>query len=348
MLLGLLPRELYIGLSAVALSALSWAIPYPDASPTLAALLGQEGAYIAESPAQAVQEVARMHKAGFDFFKPYDSLTLADFVASVEEARELGLYTLGHLPNQIPLEAAFSAGLQEVAHMDELLSYHWLDYDPTGDNDPEKMRLGFSIYYEKIPETVAILQSNDIPVVANLSTDEIVQRLIFDTEGILAGPEYDVIRPHWIESWRTTGRNVTVFADQGPNRRDEVQPFLEALTLALHQAGVLITIGTDTSVEGCIPSNIHLELELLVRAGFSPYEALAAGTKIASNVVDRMGKGDVFGTVEVGKRADLILLNNNPLENVSHTRERQGVMAQGVWYSQDELDVMVQAFVATY
>ena len=61
-----------------------------------------------------------------------------------------------------------------------------------------------------------------------------------------------------------------------------------------------------------------------------------------------MGKDDTFGTIEVGSRADFILLLGNPLENVSHTKKRVGVMTRGKWFTQDELDDLVDEFVATY
>lgn len=349
MLLGFIPKELLIGAGAVAIGALSWLLSFPAASPVMVESMGrQNDAFFAESPPQAVMEVERMHNAGFDFLKVYDGVSLAMFQAIVSEAQELGLYAAGHLPDQISMETAFKAGYQEVAHVDELLSFHWMGYDPSGEIALENMRFGFPINHDTIPETVSLIQAYDIPVVANLSTDEAMERLIFDTPGVLLEPKFDVVPPELREFWRTSGRNVGVFRDQGPYRRDEGAPFLKEMTLALHKAGVLITIGTDTSSEGCIPSDIHRELELLVEVGFTSYEALEAGTKVASLVVDRMGKGDHFGTIEVGKRADLILLHNNPLEDVSNTRDRKGVMARGNWYSQDKLDAMVQSYIEAH
>ncbi len=64
--------------------------------------------------------------------------------------------------------------------------------------------------------------------------------------------------------------------------------------------------------------------------------------------VERMGKDGNFGTIEVGNRADLVLLENNPLDDVSNTRNRLGVMARGHWYTQGELDRLVDELIKRY
>ncbi|MEJ2068600.1 MAG: amidohydrolase family protein, partial [Deltaproteobacteria bacterium] len=108
----------------------------------------------------------------------------------------------------------------------------------------------------------------------------------------------------------------------------------------LHDAGVLLLLGTDsgTGGMGIVPGySIHDELSILVENGFSPYEALATGTVNAAGVVERMtGEGD-FGTIEVGKRADLILVAGNPLQDISSLRTPLVVMAAGRWYSGETL-----------
>ena len=125
-------------------------------------------------------------------------------------------------------------------------------------------------------------------------------------------------------------------------------PFLMTMIKALHEAGVPLLIGTDIPVEGMLPAHVHRELELLVEAGLTPFEALEAGTKNAGLSVERMGSDGSFGTVAVGQRADLMLLSANPLVDVSRTRERQGVMAHGRWFTRAELDRLVEAYVASY
>lgn len=118
----------------------------------------------------------------------------------------------------------------------------------------------------------------------------------------------------------------------------------------MNESGVTILLGTDSGgfvPEGSLPSHIHRELELLVEAGFSNYEALSAGTKNAGQIVNRMGSDGNFGTIVVGKRADFLLLSENPLLNVSATRDRVGVMVNGYWLPQVELDEMMEKYISS-
>jgi hypothetical protein len=113
----------------------------------------------------------------------------------------------------------------------------------------------------------------------------------------------------------------------------------------LHDAGVLLLLGTDsgTGGMGIVPGySIHDELRILVENGLSPYEAIATGTVNAALVVERMTGTCDFGTIEVGNRADLILLRENPLVDVGHIRNPLGVMAAGRWYPRETLADLIQ------
>ena len=93
---------------------------------------------------------------------------------------------------------------------------------------------------------------------------------------------------------------------------------------------------------GIVPGfSIHDELQILVENGFSPYEAIAAGTVNASKAIQAMTGADDFGTIEVGKRADLLLIEENPLDNVAKIKNLRGVMAAGRWYSKAKLQEMI-------
>jgi adenine deaminase len=115
---------------------------------------------------------------------------------------------------------------------------------------------------------------------------------------------------------------------------------------ALHQAGAGILLGTDAAQAYHISGfSIHEELALLVEAGLSSYEAIEAGTR---NAAEAMGRSNEFGTIEEGKRADLILLDANPLDNVGNIQERVGVMLRGRWLAEDQLQAMLAGLAGSY
>ncbi len=106
---------------------------------------------------------------------------------------------------------------------------------------------------------------------------------------------------------------------------------------------MLLILGTDSGFGmGIVPGfSLHGELLTLIHAGFTPYEAIATGTVNASKVVEQMIGVDDFGTIQVGKRADLILIGGNPLEDVTNIQDILGVMAAGRWYPRETLDEML-------
>lgn len=304
-------------------------------------LVAASPVFVPASAEDAVQEVKRQAADFPDLVKVYDGLAEEDYLAAISAAHEAGIHVAGHALDSLDLETLLTSGIDEIAHIDELNYCHWI-----GTPDQPDFRLD----YEAIARTAQLMADNDVAIVSNLVADEVAYQLIFDADAVFSLPEYRTVRPDRLEDWRSNGRHLSKFAQQGPYRRDLEMPFFKELLNGLHDAGVLITIGTDTSpgLEGSLPSNIHRELELLVESGLTPYEALTAGTRNAARIVERMGRDSRFGTIEPGRRADLVLLADNPLEDVSRTRDRLGVMARGRWIPQTQLDRMVNDLVASY
>ena len=113
----------------------------------------------------------------------------------------------------------------------------------------------------------------------------------------------------------------------------------------LKEAGVELVLATDagTGRMGLVPGfSLHQELRLLTRNGFTPYEAIKTATVNAAAVVKRMTGQVDFGRIEVGKRADLILTNGNPLDAVENITNPRGVMASGRWYDRQMLQKMLE------
>jgi imidazolonepropionase-like amidohydrolase len=295
-------------------------------------------AYMPDTEERARAEVRRQVAAGYDLIKVYDWMTRDQYLGAIDEARTQGIYVVGHLDHGI--EDPFAAGLREAAHVDEFLDEHLMGEMSPRAFEPIPMNLAL------IPQSVASVVQHDAFVVSNMVTDVVSYEYLEEGPSYFDRPEYGRMRPEIVRRW--LGGRMVNWQGQQEWRRNTMQPFLEQMIQRLHAAGVPILTGTDTGVEGGLPSHIHRELELLVKAGLSPYEALTAGTKNASLSVARMGVDDGFGVVGAGQRADLILLESNPLDDVAATRRRLGVMSHGRWYTQAELDTLVAELVATY
>ena len=127
------------------------------------------------------------------------------------------------------------------------------------------------------------------------------------------------------------------FAQNEPYFRDESER-LKTLTRQLHEAGVPLMIGTDAVGLVAPGLSVHQELELLVEAGLTPYEALCTATVVPA---EWLGEGRLRGRIEEGMQAEFVLLRQNPLLNISHSRTVLGVIQGTNWYDQKTLQAML-------
>lgn len=118
--------------------------------------------------------------------------------------------------------------------------------------------------------------------------------------------------------------------------------FTKKVAGALHRAGVRLMAGTDAMGFPLITpgSSLHRELQLLVESGLTPYEALRTATVAPASF---LGKEEEFGTIGIGKRADLLLVEDNPLEDIGHLRTPTGIMVRGRWFTLAQLERMLDA-----
>lgn len=309
----------------------------------------------AENPREARALVEQQIASGVDFVKPYNGSLPEVYLTAIATAEEHGVNTMGHLldagPKWVTLEETFKAGLDEVAHVHEYLNYFYVGFDPAV---PPEERPLYDVDMDKIDEVADLAASYDVGVTTTLVTIELT---ILRNEGNRAAwyarPEYSTLPPAMVQNW--VARDRVDSLDPGELdeyltwTRETVQPWEWALMRALHERGLPVVLGTDVSVEGVVPGySDHHELELLVEAGFTPFEALSTATRTAAEVAGKMGADDTFGTVETGNRADLVLLSANPLEDITNSRSIEGVMLRGQWFTKDELQAMVDELIASY
>ena len=127
--------------------------------------------------------------------------------------------------------------------------------------------------------------------------------------------------------------------------------FLKRFTRELADAGIPLVTGTDApAIPGLVPGfSLHDDLRALEDAGLSRYQALAAATRTSGEFIARSIDDAVpFGTIEPGRRADLVLSAANPLDDLATLREPLGVMANGRWYPKEELDALLENVAAAY
>jgi hypothetical protein len=159
----------------------------------------------------------------------------------------------------------------------------------------------------------------------------------------LSAPEVAFIPPDIRANWLPR-------TDKGSDRFVAELGLIRKLTLALSQAGVPLLTGTDTPLPGLVPGfSLADDLEQLVAAGLSPYQAMTAATRSPGRFIDQFVPGaERFGTIEVGKRADLVLLAANPLTDIRNVRAPVGVMVRGRWFDAGELKSMAARPVPAY
>jgi hypothetical protein len=266
-------------------------------------------------------EVIKQKEMTYDFLKVYAGLNQETFLAVAEQAKSDNLFLTGHIPN-VSIATAL-AHFQEVAHIVEVTPME-VEYAGTKEE-----------YQQWLVNTML---ENDISLVFNWSTDEVNKEL---NQGIdvFSRDIYQVLPKELLDVWRQLS--------EADDIDDEITAEALALAKILVDAGVVLQVGSDTGDVGSIPVFIHRDFELMIEAGITPYQALRAGTYNPAQVISRItSQPQDRGIIAAGYLADLVLLKDNPLTNISNTRDQHGVMIDGHWFANSELKTMVEHFVS--
>ena len=279
-----------------------------------------------DTPEQARQWVDRYHDAGFQQMKIYSSVKLEELKAVAEEAHRFGMTVTGHVPNGLNAYQAVEAGQDQINHIPFVVDIMHAPL-PAGAKwiDRRKAVAALDLSSAEAQRAISFLKEHHTVLDPTLAIFELV---FASTARPVASfePGVNKVAPELAKQLIDVG-------PPGPDAEVEAQAFQKYIATvgALHRAGVIIVAGTDQAVPGY---SLYREIELYAQAGFTPLEAIQAATIVPARV---MGVDKQLGTVEAGKRADMILLDANPLEDIHNIRTVRYVITGGKMYNCAEL-----------
>jgi hypothetical protein len=297
------------------------------------------------SPAQAAARVREQHAAGYDLLKIHPGVPADAFDSLAAAAHALGIPFGGHVPLDVELAGAVRHRFSTIDHLDGFVEAMWPGPRPITAQQTGFFGLNLipQIDRTRLPGLVAAVKSANIAQVPSMS---LMDNYASDETGEQLAQRYEM--QYWfanqVASWVMNKNNFLANSPASAAQRAEYIAVRRQILKALHDAGVPILLGSDTPQVWNVPGfATHRELESLVAAGLTPYQALRTGTVNVAAFYKETGRS---GVVAVGARADLLLLDANPLTNVSNTQRIAGVVVNGRWISGEERARQLAAFAA--
>ncbi len=296
-------------------------------------------------PDQAIELVRRASAAGFDHLKVHEDLSREVYDAIADTANEIGITFSGHVTNHVGLYHALAKGQLTIDHLDNYLEALVDDQQAVADLGLFDLgQLAGRIDDTKIADAVTATAEAGAGVVPTMALWEVLFGARRGEEWLEMRPETRYMPPQMVDSW-IQGTNQRV--EQLGADREAVSNILalrRRVLKALHDAGVPVLLGTDSPQIFSVPGfSIHHEMALMVESGLTPYDVLFAGTQA---VAQFYGDTDDYGSVAVGRRADLVLLNADPADDVSNFANRSGVVVNGRWISEEEIQEELETIAA--
>jgi imidazolonepropionase-like amidohydrolase len=289
------------------------------------------------TPEAAVNIVEEQKAAGYDFLKIHPGIPRGAYDAMAERAHKLRIPFAGHVPADVGVLRAIEARQLTIDHLDGYVEA-MVSKDKLA--QPGLFGLGVIMHADesKIPELVKTTKAAGV---WNVPTQILVENLVTeeDPDAMAKRPEIKYVESAQLTQWITMKKKA--LAETTPEQRKRYIDVRRKLIKALHASGAGLLLGSDAPQWWNVPGfSIHRELESIVAAGLTPFQALETGTR---NVAAFFRQLDGTGTVESGKRADLLLLGANPLADITNTWKIDGVMIRGRWAARDEMDKRLEA-----
>jgi imidazolonepropionase-like amidohydrolase len=317
---------------------------------------------VATDEAQGRQVVDQQQQHGADFIKVYSRLPRNAYFAIADEAKRRGIPFEGHVPELVTAAEASESGQRSIEHLTRIAdacSKQESAIDAERQKFTAMFRAPDATMAQKIDagRNIILLNTRTIATFDAATAQSLFARFMKNRTWqcptlILLRAQIDDPLLDDDPRLKYLSKDVRAKWDAGYYRHLPPEPraamakltraeFDESMRIVglMYRAGVPILAGTDAMNPGCFPGfSIHDELALLVDAGLSPLAALQAATR---NAAQFMGQIDSRGTIEVGKIADLVLLDQDPLADIHNTRSVRAVVLNGKLYPRETLNVML-------
>ena len=290
-----------------------------------------------KTPEEGRAAVRAQAKAGVDMIKVYSKLDKEVFLSIVDEAHQLGLKVVGHIPEEIFVEDAAAVGLQSIEHFHGFekviakllgkpiqLTFTGMASDAGyfsrfGEVDPQDLQNDYQRLRASgvtlCPTIVVFKSGTGLSAIkaGNYQHSEYISPMVLDTWKSLWASQEDL--PDFI--WRNWAQMVK----------------------GLNEAGVPLMVGTDLSVPGILPGfSVHEEMAIWQEAGTPPADILRSATLVPVRFMDLQNR---LGTIEEEKMASLVLVRGNPLGDIRNAQKIEGVFLRGKYFNRHDLDELL-------
>jgi imidazolonepropionase-like amidohydrolase len=295
----------------------------------------------ASTPEIAAKMVRDQKAAGYDFLKLHPGLTKENFAVIAATAKEVGIPFAGHVSFDVGVWRAIDAGYASIDHMDGFVE----SLVPGIENMTEQQTGLFGLYIgykadtTRIPKLVNALRDHHIWVVPTQCLAERWLGPDKTPEALGAEPEMIYMARNTVNGWVNTKKNLLANPAYNAEQAKQFVALRRKLINACNKGGVGLLLGSDAPQVFDVPGfSLHHELQYLVDAGLTPYEALRTGTVNPAAYFKR----DDIGVVKPGAVADFILLRGNPLKDIKEIGNIEGVMLDGRWLSKEYIETSLK------
>ena len=308
----------------------------------------------AADPATAARLVREHKAAGYDFLKLHPGIPRTSYDSIVAAARAAGITFAGHISQGVGLEHTLASRQSTIDHLDGYLEAAL----------PEDVRARVMADQASLGEMVKAVDESRFARFAaetrKAGTWNVPTTFLWESffspeppEQMATRAEMKYAPPQWISGWSNQKRNRLQENQQNGVSAQESRRYLSlrrTLLKTLADSGAKLLMGTDSPQMFNVPGfSLHREIAVMQEAGLTPWQILESGTRnVAEYAAKDLRIDGTFGTVAVGNRADLILLDANPLTDARNVAKRAGVMVRGRWLPASELDRMLAEMAARH